>query len=331
MEYFAPGFRELQRLTLRCVHRAQLALARRRLAAAETELGLLGWQQAEFDEETGRQVDQIQHVEREQGRLQNAGSDLAQAIRALQEERTRRHRELEAGRARLTHEREEIREPLAGLESRIAALRTREHDFEIRTPGLDREKRELDGIYTQLLLVQPQPPRVRDELHRVRDRLIAIPNEIADLRSQHLRIAADLVAKDAEAAAITGQLAVLDRQLRDLDTAAEAADDQLATELREREREKARVEIDIEKLERAKLNPYREIGRVLADSGLGPVNQPNILQRVQSLRGSVGEREHAIAASRELTAQEDRAQLRISLALVAVLFIAAALSIGAFF
>ena len=331
MEYFGPGFRELQRLTLRCVQRARLALARRQLAAAETELGLLGWQQAEFDEETGRQVDEIQNVEREQGRLHNTSADLAQAIRALQEERTRRRGELEAAHARLAHEREEIREPLAAIETRVAALHTHEHDFERRAPGLEREKRELDELYTQLLLVQPQPPRVRDELHRVRDRLIAIPNEIADFRAQHQRIVADLEAKESEAAAITSQIAVLDRQLRELNAAAEAADDQLATELREREKEKARIERDIEKLERAKLNPYREIGRVLADSGLGPVNQPAVLRHVLTLRRAIAERESSIAASLQLTAMVDPAQLRISLALVAVIFIASALIIGAVF
>ena len=331
MEYFAPGIRELQRIAARCVHRARLALARRQLAAAETELGLLGWQQADFDDETGRQVDEIQHVEREQGRLHNASAELAQAIRALHEERARVRSEHDAERARLDREREKIRDPLAELETRLAALRRHEHDFERRTPELDREQRELDKLYTELLLVQPQPPQVRDELHRVRDRLIAIPNEKADLRSQHVRIAADLDVKEAEAAEIAKRTSDVDRQLHDLNAAVEAADDRFATELREREKEKSRVVSDIEKLECAKRNPYREIGRVLADSGVAPVNQPNVLHRVRALRDAVQERETQIAASRQLTAQADPAQLRISLALVAILIIAAALIIGVLF
>ena len=104
----------------------------------------------------------------------------------------------------------------------------------------------------------------------------------------------------------------------------------LAGELREAEKEKARVAAEVEKLESAKLDPYREIGRVLADSGVAArPNQPEALNRVQALRQKVKGHADAIAASRARTAQEDRDQLRISLALLAIIALALALFLGA--
>ena len=331
METFAPGLRELPRLAARLGHRVRLARVRRQLAAAETELGLLGWQQADFDEETARQVDEIQHVEREQSDQQNASAGLAQAIRALVEQRAHACRESAAQRAQLEPEREKIRAPLAELEPRLVALRKHEPDHERRGAEIDREQRELDKLYNELLRIQPPPPQIRGELRRVRDRLIAIPDEKENLRAQHERLAADLAANERVAAEIAECLAALDRQLRDLQSAADAEDNRLAGELREKEKEKARIEAAVEKLERAKLDPYREIGRVLADSGVAPVNQPQVLDRVRALRRAVQERESAIAASRQITAQENPLQLRVSLALLAIIALAVALLIGGLF
>jgi hypothetical protein len=74
--------------------RASLAIARRakHLAKAETQLGLLGWQQADFDEETQREVDKIMNVEREQARLTNEGATAGRSISELNtlREQTRR-------------------------------------------------------------------------------------------------------------------------------------------------------------------------------------------------------------------------------------------------
>ena len=331
MEYFAPGLRELPRLAARTVQRVRLARTRRQLAAAETELGLLGWQQADFDEETAQRVDEIQHVEREQSDQQNASAGLAQTIRALVEQRETARREHDAQRARLEPEREKIRAPLAELEPRLAALRKHGPDHERRVSDIDREQRELDKLYNELLLIQPPPPQIRTELRRVRDRLIAIPGEKDALRAQHERLAADLQTTEQQAAEIEARVAALDRQLRELQSAADAEDDRLAAELREKEKEKARIETGVEKLERAKLDPYREIGRVLADSGVAPINQPQVLDRVRALRRAVQERASAIAASRQSTAQENPLQLRVSLALLAIIALAVALLIGGLF
>ena len=77
MDYFSPGPRELARKLNRQTARRRLAAINRALAAAETELGLLGWQQADYDADTQRQVREIQSVEKEQTRLTNEAASVA--------------------------------------------------------------------------------------------------------------------------------------------------------------------------------------------------------------------------------------------------------------
>lgn len=331
MDYFGPGVRELRHLSARLKHRLRLMWVQRQLAAAETELGLLGWQQADFDAETQNQVDKIHHVEREQSRLTNAGAELAGEIHSLVEKRDAAQRGAQAQRQQLDAERARLREPLNALAQQLAALRRTEHDYERRVPELDREQREVDALYSKLLLVQPQPPHVRDELLRLRDRLIAIPNEKTDLRSQHLRGAAELQAREKEAAAFEAQIADIDRRLGELDLAARADEAKVGAELRDKEREKARLSAEIDQLERGKANPYREIGRVLADSNLPPLNQPHVLQKVKDLRFAAQAHEYEIAASEHASSQEDRFTIQISFGLWAILFVALALLLAVLF
>src|SRR5204862_1388062 len=113
-----------QRVSGRAVHGLQLARAKRRLAAAETELGELGWQQADYyDAATQSEVKKLHDVEREQARLTNASATLAHEIRALSDERDRVRKEAEAKRVGLETERIKLREPLTTLEGQLADIR----------------------------------------------------------------------------------------------------------------------------------------------------------------------------------------------------------------
>lgn len=331
MDYFGPALRELRRIFLRLIHRVRLEWFRRKLAAAEAELGLLGWQQADFDETTQTQVDKVHDVEREQARLNNASAELAGTIRELTGKRENTRREHEAQRQHLVEERARVRQPLAALEPQLAALRKHEPDYRHRIPELDREQRELDELYSKVLLAQPQTSRVHDELLRLRERLIAIPNEKADLLSQHMRISADLQTKEKEAAEIEAHIATLDRQLRELEHLGRTMESKLAAELREKEREKGRLELDVEKLERAKRNPYREIGRVLADANVPPRNQPHVLAHVKELRFAVQEEEYEIARSLQLSGTENHTETLTSWILWGIILIALGLLVGVLF
>jgi hypothetical protein len=76
VEFFAAGLRECIRKFDRLLIRGRIGSKRRRLLAAETELGLLGWQQVGFSPAIQSEVDKAQSVEREQLRLTNAHAEL---------------------------------------------------------------------------------------------------------------------------------------------------------------------------------------------------------------------------------------------------------------
>jgi DNA repair exonuclease SbcCD ATPase subunit len=329
VNYFAPGFREIVRVVQRTLWRFREWLARQQLAGAEKRLGLLGWQQADFDPETQRQVDAIQNVEREQADLANRAAELAHGIEKLTADRAVARAEFDQQRAPIEAERARAREPLAEIERALAVIRERPTDVGRRIADLERQLRETDALYTKLLGVQPQTPQVRDEILRLRERLIAIPNEVSDIKAQQLRATSDIQEHEQQRSAIEKQTAEFDRQLRELKSQADKRDADFASQIKALEKDRARAEASAQRLERAKHNPYREIGRVLADSGVAPLNQPQALARVQSLRSTIVESQSAVSESLHATAAEDASMLRISLTLWGVISVAALLVVGA--
>jgi hypothetical protein len=130
------------------------------------------------------------------------------------------------------------------------------------------------------------------------------------------------------------ELADFERRESQLTEAFERADGDLAEQIEKLEAEKAAFEKAFESLEGAKANPYREVGRVLADSGVGPMNQPQALAAVRSHRVRMQEYEYALAASEEVTASQNQVELRQSLwiwaglGLATMAFIIALIALG---
>ena len=180
---------------------------RRELAKAETELGLLGWQQADYDDETQRQVEAIQHVEREQSRLTNEAAALGNEIRQLQAEREVGRKQYEEQCRAIEAERKQVLAPHDQIERQLVEKRKIEPNFEKRIPELDRELREVQRRYKELLSVPRETLQVRQELIHLRERSVAIPNEKSDLRTQHLRTVSEIraleVALQRESEAVT--------------------------------------------------------------------------------------------------------------------------------
>lgn len=328
MDYFSPGLRELSRKSARQLSRLQLAAERRRLARAETELGLLGWQQAEFDADTQREVDKIQNYEREQSRLTNESAELGRVIRGLLEERDAARKVYEEERRQLEMEKRTLLEPRDRIERQLSVLRRQEPQYERRIPDLDRELREVNKLYAELLSAPSQTPQVRDELLRLRERTVAIPNEKADLRTQHLRVASEIKSLETSLAQDGERIAALEKQLQQLESGFSASDRDRAAEIRNREREKARIEKEIDSLEGAKANPYQQIGRVLADSEVAPMNQPHSLDKVRRHRLGIESLEFKIAQSLQLSAQDDQSLVRVSYMVWAAMTFALMLLVG---
>jgi chromosome segregation ATPase len=330
VDYFSPGAREIARKLGRLLNRLRLAAQRRRLARAETELGLLGWQQADYDEETQREVEKIQNYEREQGRLTNQGAELGREIRALKEERDTSRKEHEEARRQIQAQRRAAAEPIAGAEKQLAALHRQEPLFEKRMPELDRELREVSKLYSQLLNAGATSAQARQELVNLRERTVAIPNEKADLRAQHMRLVSEIKSLETALADGREQIAALDQTAREIDAAFQTADRERAAEIKNREREKARIDKEIDALEIAKANPYEQIGRVLADSNLAPMNQPHALEKVRRQRFVMQELEYAVARSQEISSEADPALVRVSYMLWGVMLLAAVILLAVF-
>jgi chromosome segregation ATPase len=331
VDYFSPGLREIRRFGQRTNDRVRLRLAQRNLVKAETHLGLLGWQAADFDGETQRQVEALQNVEREQADLTNRAAELSRKLETIAAQRAKVRLDYDQRRTALEADTAKVREPLADIERKMRVVRENLPDVDRRVAQLDKEEREADALYKKLLSVQPQTQEVSDEILRHRDRLLAIPNEREDLKRRHARGTGELQTHERTIATITASVGELDGQLREAKSAFDSADGALAKEQREAEREKARVTHETDRLERAKHHPYLEIGRVLADSGVAPVNQPEALTHVQEFRYEISFRETAIADSLRTSAAEDREAQRISLGIWAVVAVLAFLLLAALF
>jgi len=92
-------------------------------------------------------------------------------------------------------------------------------------------------------------------------------------------------------------LKALNDRLTENRTQFEAQDAALRNEITTRTRAKRKLEKEIETLEKAKSHPYREIGRVLADCKIAPMNQPHALENVHAQRLYIDALELALVKS----------------------------------
>ncbi len=232
MDYLQPGLREIGRRAARLLVRARLALARRRRARALTQLGLLGWQGADFDPETQRQVDEIQNVEREQSRHLNEAAAHSMEIRGLNEERALARRSHLEARKQQEAELRKAGEAKAQIERQIAEKRKVEPKFQQRIPELDRELRETNKLYSELLVLEKQTPQTKQEIIRLRERIVAIPNEKNDLRTSHLRSVTELRTLEEKLAHQVEAVAAAQQRIHYAESQWEAADAVLAAKIK---------------------------------------------------------------------------------------------------
>lgn len=322
MNLFAPGLREARRLFDRQINRFSLLIARRNLAAAEHDLGLLGWQQADFEGDAQRHIDQLTDVERQQSKLTNESAVIGQAIREMSAQRDAERERYEEKLAQLEERRDEAAAPVDDAERHLAARRKNDVDFDGLIAELDREVAGVRELYEKLRAVEVRTPQMNDEVMRLRNRMVEIPNAQDELRSRRVQAANDIRAFEEKLARGQPVLVAAEAALRKLHEGFAKADDVLGRQIAVRERRKRGMEKQSEDLESAKGMPYRQIGQILADSGIAPMNQPQALEAVRRRRAIVVRLAKAIASSIEASGHEDRAVLRKSwFAWAAVAFI----------
>ena len=312
MNPFQPALRELARIYDRQINRGSLWLAQRKLAAAETNLGLLGWQQADFEGDAQRHVEQLTRVEREQGRQTNESAALGLSIRQAQEKRDAGKMQYEEQRAVLELAWKEAAEPVETAERHLAARRKKDVNFNGLVADLEREQADLEAAQADLLGVPKLTGEMRVEVGRLRERLQVIPTAIIDLHERKEYAINDVQALEEKLAKARPRLAQATADLHAFDEQFARSDGTLERQITARTREKQVLEQKIEELEKAKNSPYRQIGQILADHEIAPLNQPQALAAVQQRRAVIVGLARAISRSHGLSATEDQAALRRS-------------------
>ena len=292
---------------------------------------MLGWQQAEFDPETQREVDKITKSEREQARLGNEAAALTNEIAGIGVQREQAKSAFEQRRGPLATERQAVRENIDKSGAQVAAIRKKMAERERRIPQLEREARESSRLYNDLLAVEPQTPELRDQQAQFRERLTAIPGEIGEAQGVVARGQAEIEGLQKLTTDETAREAAIARELRELESAHTAQDRGCADTIAAKTREREKLEKENARLEHEKANPYLEIGRVLADSHLPPMNQPEVLDQVRAYRLRVQEIEYAIAKSQAESDAEDRTLVRHSLILWTAIVLAVVLVVSTLF
>lgn len=312
MNLLLPAPRELARILGRLANRLRLVLARWQLGKAETNLGLLGWQQADFAGDAQRHIDRLGNVEREQARLTNESARLGLALQRLQEERALALRQAREARAALETERASVAAPVGETARQLAERVRMRENFAERSAALERELGDANRRHAELLAAGTLTAEARGALGRLRERTAGIPSELADLRLRQQRLANELRPLEEALARGRAEIAAGDEKLRAQQAEFEEADGARQKEISDREREKQTVEKEIEGLEKAKGDPYRKIGQALADAGIAPMNQPQALSAVEEGRAAVTRMEQDIAGSLEASRREDRTALQNS-------------------
>lgn len=286
MKTLAAGWRELARILRRQIWRLRLIFERRKLERLESALGLLGWQQADYDLETQEHVSRLTNYEREQAGLTNESAAFGLQIVAIEERRGDAQREFGEAHAEALEREQPAAADLEALEKLLNLQRKRQKEYESRVALLDRELAAAEERYRELVVPQMPTPQEQAQLLQARKLLLALPQERAEWAAKANRCSSEIKAMET-----------LRTDLRAAQLEFDKRDAELAGEIAALQRSKRKVEQQIEAVEKAKTDPYREIGRALADHRIAPLNQPEALEMVLARRARIAALENAILAS----------------------------------
>lgn len=316
MNYLAPGLRELGRIFDRQFRRVRLVQERRRLAHLESQLGLLGWQQADFGADAQLHVDRLAGVERDQALLTNESAAVGLTLHQLEERRAAERATFETQRAELNARRDPLVPPVEESEKAFNAKQKERKELEERLTTLAREKASNEEKYRELLAKGNHTPQQEAEVQRLRTRVILLPQETQDWHQKLTVVQMEIPPLETELEQRRALLAVETDALRALEKSFAESDQVLAGEIAKQLRDKQKLEKEINALEKAKHQPYREIGRILADHGIEPANQPEALATVLGQREHIAAEETRIVESFEASRRENRVELWGSWALL---------------
>ena len=303
MNRFSPAYRQIIRLLTRLALRCRLLVERRKLARLETELGLLGWQQADYNEGTQQEIRKLADYEREQSRLTNESAELGNALRDLRERRVREKAEYEARKTSFKASLSELEKPIDALERKLEARRKALEGAEESVASLEAKVEESSND-ANTRTVGERADTLRSD-YRFRE----VPDKLRNARAKLAAIKEEVRLEESDLNRNLPVLKALEERLLANQTQFDAQDAELEKEISSNERAKRKIEKEINALEKAKSHPYREIGRALADCQIAPMNQPGALESVRSQRLRIRVLESTIGASQDESRREPREAL----------------------
>ena len=250
------------------------------------------------------EVEKILDAEKVQSRLTEENAGFGQGLWELKNRRKEAAVQFGLLRAELQAKRHKPAEKLKTTQNHLENLRKEVPQAAARIPELDRELREVQQLYSKALGTELHTAQSRDDLIRLRDRTIFIPNQKADLIVRDARIVSKVKELEAQVITETEVVSELDTCLRVLESTFEESDRQLAAEIKTQEGERKRIDQESESLEQKKATPYGRIGACLADCGIAPVNRPHILEAVVNCRLELAESLDALERSLKRSAQD---------------------------
>jgi multidrug efflux pump subunit AcrA (membrane-fusion protein) len=305
-------------------------VARRRLlraqAEAEAELGWLAWEQADyFDVGVEAEVAKVREFETAQAQLLNSSAQLSSRKLALDEEFAREQALHDQTQQALASE----REPVASQHELARAT------WRQKLGAIERFDRALDEIADNQKRVEARSDafistEIPDMETRIKAREAA--DELLRLTGVRAFVIADKAAATEEAARLEPGIAQFRAQLDRIDSESTAAAGRLeearrnhASEVRLLERSRKKSEIHMARLDGEKWKPYRRIGECLADQNIPPRNQPEVLEKVLTVRLRRAALDETIIALRAASAAVKPSILIASYLLLAVLVVALSL------
>jgi chromosome segregation ATPase len=279
------GFHDLsRRFRIAWLWIARLRL-RRALMEAEGELGWLGWEQVDFfDNEINAEVDKVREFENTQASLMNTSAELSGQKAALDEDLAGEKTLHDQTQQDLAGERGTIAGQLEQAEGRRSLRLGAVERFERALEEMARVEKELEGRSVSFMNVD-QPDMETRKLAR------EISDELARLPGERRLVLSDKATAAEEAGRLESEITNLRIELARIDATASAARERLAAathriagEIRRLEQKRETSSQHMSRLDREKKKPYRAIGACLADHGIAPLNQPEMLERVFSLR-----------------------------------------------
>jgi chromosome segregation ATPase len=273
-----------RRLRILWLWAARLRL-RRALFLAEAELGWLGWEQAEFyDEQIAAEVRKVQEFENTQASIQNTSAELSDRKGALDQEHAREKTLHDQTLESLAKEREPIAAQLQQAETSRRQKTEALDRFDHAVEEIGRLERELEARSLDFMNVERPTIDIRAEAREVSDALARLVGERALVLADRATAAQELAAHEAAIIRLRGELQRIDSASATARDALGDASRRLTGEMRLLDRKQRKTSLHMAHLDRKKQQPYRYIGACLADHGIAPLNQPQILQQVFTLR-----------------------------------------------